>query len=114
MEGERTLKRRHLIYYLEIHDEDSGELIGHLVDITTRGIKLISKNPIEMDKDYQMRMMLPDGYFKEKFVHFTGKSVWSGNDINPDFYDTGFEVANLDKEIRKIVIKLINTLGFNE
>ncbi len=115
MEGDgRTLKRRHLIYYLEVYDDDTGKLLGHLVDITTRGIKLVSKEPIEPDRVYRMRMMLPDGYFKEKVIHFEGHAVWSGNDINPDFYDTGFDVPDLDKEVRKIIIKLINWLGFND
>ena len=114
MDGDRTLKRRHLIYYLEIFDDDSGELLGHLVDITTRGIKLVSKKPIEVDRLYHLRMLLPEGYFKEKVLHFEGRALWSGNDVNPDFYDTGFDVPHLNKEIRKIIIKLINWLGFNE
>lgn len=114
MDGDRTLKRRHLIYYLEVFDEDSGEILGHLVDITTRGIKLVSKKAVATDREYHMRMNLPEGYFKEKVIHFQGRALWSGNDVNPDFYDTGFKVANLNKEVRTIFIKLINWLGFNE
>jgi len=110
----RTLKRRHLIYYLEVYDEADGELLGHLVDITTRGIKLISKKPIAVDRVYRMLMMLPEGYFKVNDLHFEGRAIWSGNDINPDFYDTGFDVPGLDKDVRRIIIKLINWLGFNE
>lgn len=114
MDGKRTLKRRHLIYYLQVFDEESGEQLGHLVDITTRGIKLVSKKAIDTDRDYHLRMTLPEGYFKENVIHFQGKALWSGNDVNPDFYDTGFEVANLDKKVRTVIIKLINWLGFNE
>jgi len=114
MQDARTLKRRHLIYYLEVYDEADGAMIGHLVDITTRGIKLVSKKRIAIDRVYRMRMMLPEGYFKVNDLHFEGRAVWSGNDINQDFYDTGFDVPNLDKEVRKVVIKLINWLGFNE
>ena len=114
MDDGRTLKRRHLIYYLEVYDEDSGELLGHLVDITTRGIKLVSKKPVDVDRAYHMRMVLPEGYFKESVLSFEGRAVWSGNDVNPDFYDTGFDVPHLSKDVRKIIIKLINWIGFNE
>lgn len=114
MDGKRTLKRRHLIYYLEVFDEESGELLGHLVDITTRGMKLVSKKAVATDRDYNLRMTLPEGYFREKVIHFQGRALWSGNDVNADFYDTGFEVPDLDKEVRTIIIKLINWLGFNE
>lgn len=114
MDGNRKLKRRHLIYYLEVFDEDTDKLLGHLVDLSTRGIKLVSKKAIATDRDYRLRMALPEGYFPENVIHFQGRALWSGNDVNPDFYDTGFEVANLDKEVRKVIIQLINWLGFNQ
>ena len=114
MQKQRELKRRHLFFYLEVYDVVTGELLGNLVDITTRGIKLVSKTEIPIDKTFVMRMILPEGYFAEKEIHFEGKSVWSGNDINPDFFDTGFEVANLDKAERKIIRKLIDEVGFND
>ena len=114
MKDTRTLKRRHLIYYLETYDEDTGELLGHLVDLTTSGVKVVSKKAIEIGKRYRMKMLLPAGYFKETVIHFEGVSKWSGNDVNPDFYDTGFEVTNLDREARKTIIKLITWLGFND
>ena len=114
MKDTRTLKRRHLIYYLEVYDEDSGDLIGHLVDLTTSGLKIVGKKPFKVGKSYRMKMILPEGYFKENVVHFEGLTKWCGNDVNPDFYDAGIEVINLDKEVRKIVIKLITWLGFND
>ncbi len=110
----RILKRRHLVYYLEVHDAEDGALLGHLVDITTRGMMLVSKKPIENGKKFQMQMMLPEGYFKEKMVHFDAVSCWSNNDVNPDFWDTGFKVQPLDMRARQIIMKLVNLIGFND
>lgn len=110
----RILKRRHLVYYLEVHDADNGELLGHLVDITTRGMMLVSKEPVELDKSFQMQMMLPEGYFKEKMVRFDAVSCWSNNDVNPDFWDTGFKVQPLEMRARQIIMKLVNLIGFND
>ena len=42
----RAYKRRHLIYYLEVYDDETGDLLGHLVDITLQGLKLTSKKEI--------------------------------------------------------------------
>ena len=110
----RVLKRRHLIYYLEVHDMESGNLLGHLVDITTRGIKLVSKEKIPLDRAYVLKLQLPAGYFQENEIHFEGRALWSSNDVNPDFFDTGFEVTSLSVEERKILRKLIEQLGFND
>jgi len=110
----RILKRRHLVYYLEVHDASNGKLLGHLVDITTRGMMLVSKGQVELGKNYKMQMMLPEGYFKEKVVHFDAVSRWSNNDVNPDFWDTGFEVKPLEMRARQIIMKLVNLIGFND
>lgn len=109
----RTLKRRHLIYYLEVYDQNSGDLLGHIVDITTKGIKLVSKQPLETGKIYKLQMLLPEDYFHERSVKFEAESLWSSNDINQDFYDTGFKVLHMNKKVSDIITTLINQLGFN-
>ena len=114
MEGSRSLKRRHLVYYLEVFDNESDELLGKLVDITTRGIKLVSKSKIPINKMFSIRMILPEGYFRNQELRFDMKSIWSSNDVNPDFYDTGFEVANLKRDERKMIRRLIDLVGFND
>ncbi|MBI5557470.1 MAG: PilZ domain-containing protein [Deltaproteobacteria bacterium] len=113
MARSRVSKRRHLIYYLEVYDIESNQLLGHLVDITTRGIKLISKEVIPLHKTFILKLILPEGYFKENEIHFEGESLWSSNDVNPDFFDTGFAVTSLSLEERKIMRKLIDQIGFN-
>ncbi len=113
-EGRRALKRRHLIYYLEVYDKDSDKFLGHLVDITTQGIKLVSKKPIETERIFSLRMNLPEGYFNDSTLIFKAKSLWSGNDVNPDFFDTGFMVPDLDPKAKEIITDLVNQLGFND
>ncbi|MCB2184274.1 MAG: PilZ domain-containing protein [Desulfobulbaceae bacterium] len=113
MTKSRVLKRHHLIYYLEVHDHETEKLLGHLVDITTRGIKLISKEKIELNRTFILKLILPEGYFNQREIHFEGKSLWSSNDVNPDFFDTGFEVTSLSTEERKIIRKMIEQIGFN-
>ncbi len=111
----RRLKRRHLIYYLEVLDLGSNRLIGHVVDITTRGLKLVSREPVETEKTFQLQMVLPEGYFEEKLLVFKATSLWSAKDVNPDFYVTGFELAEgVKEETRRILESLIDQVGFND
>ena len=46
MDDQRKLKRRHLIYYLRVFDAESGDVLGHIIDIHTEGFLLISEHPI--------------------------------------------------------------------
>ena len=110
----RQLKRRHLIYYLEVLDNSNNELLGHLVDLTVKGMKLVSKNYIEPNKEYSLKMILPEGCCKEREVQFKATSMWCREDVNPDFYAVGFKAPKLDKDTRKIFMILINQIGFND
>ncbi|MFA6498504.1 MAG: PilZ domain-containing protein [Desulfurivibrionaceae bacterium] len=113
-EETRSLKRRHLVYYLEVYDDDANELLGHLVDLTTTGLKLVSKKRIPTNRNYKLRMMLPEGYFSQKDLYFEAKSMWSSNDINPDFYDTGFAAPKLDPKAQEIILDLVSQISFND
>lgn len=113
-EDTRSLKRRHLIFYLEVFDDATGELIGHLVDITTKGVKVVSKEAIPSGRTLTLRMALPEGFAEATTLRFQATSRWSSNDVNPDFYDTGFLVDELDVKAVDVVHDLIQSLGFSD
>jgi hypothetical protein len=114
MQEKRKYQRRHLIYYLRVFDRNTVNLIGHLVDITAEGVMVISENPIEVGKTFQMRMILPKEFFGKEQITFDAVSRWCDKDINPSFYDTGFQVNDLSEENSKIITQLIEDFGFND
>ena len=59
IEEKRSLKRWHLIFYLRVFDQDTGALVGHVVDINTGGMMLISDNPITTDTDFDFWIDIP-------------------------------------------------------
>ena len=108
------MKRRQLVYYLKLYDNDTGEQVGNLVDITTRGCKIISKDPLPEGKELALRLDLPEGLYALKTIVMKGKTLWSRPDVNPDFHVTGFEVPRLGAEERKAVRQLIEQTAFND
>ena len=58
MKHERKAPRRHLIYYLRVYDRASGQQLGHLVDLTTEGVMLVSEEKLEKGV-HSLRMDLP-------------------------------------------------------
>ncbi|MDY0038803.1 MAG: hypothetical protein RBS57_00710 [Desulforhabdus sp.] len=110
----RKLKRRHLIYYLRVFDRNSGELLGHLVDVTQEGVKLISENPIPVMQRFQLRMLLPAEIFGRNELNFEAESLWSYFDINPQFHDTGFRLIDVDTRDMLTIARLINEFGFRD
>lgn len=110
----RIMKRRQLVYYLKLYDVETGEQVGNVVDITTRGCKIISREPLPEGKSMALRLDLPEGLYSLKSMVLKGKTLWSRPDVNPDFYVTGFEVPRLGAEERKVVRQLIEQTAFND
>lgn len=110
----RQLKRRHLIYYLRVFNNQNNQLIGHLVDITSKGIMLISENPVNTGVDYEMRMTLPAEILAKSDILLKGTCLWCKKDINPDFYASGFNVQELPVNDILVIESLIQRYGFQD
>jgi hypothetical protein len=114
MRNRRILERRNLIYYLQVVDRNSGELIGRLVDITVQGMMLVSEQALPTNQLFQLRMMLPSGATIEPYIDFEAQSVWCQHDLNPTFFNTGFKLLDVTPDIVTIVDDLVTDYGFPE
>ena len=110
----RKLKRRHLIYYLTVLDRDTEKHIGYLVDITTKGIMLMSEYPIEVGTILQLKILLQTDMSQNEYLHFDAKTMWCRKSINENSYDTGLELLNVRAEDFAEIEKIIEELGFND
>jgi hypothetical protein len=110
----RKLKRRHLILYLHVVDANSGELLGHLVDINDEGIMLMRNAPIEVGKIFQLKLTLPVGDDHEEKVVFNAKSLWCRPGPNKDIYDAGFQLEDASASVRATIRELIDDMGFDD
>lgn len=108
----RKHDRKYLIYYLRVFDRNTEELLGNLVDITTEGLMLISENPIELAKTFELKMDLPEEIRGSRQIFFNAQSKWCKNDVNPDFYDTGFQLSNISTNDIGIIESLIQDFYF--
>ena len=91
----RNFKRWQLIFYLRVFDQDTGSLLGHIVDISESGMMLISDQPLPVDQPFRLYLEAPRDTGPRQRIEFEAHSLWSKNDINPDFYDTGLRITRL-------------------
>lgn len=110
----RQFDRRYLVFYLRVFDGMSSKLIGHLIDISQKGIMLISDSPIEVNEDYRLRMRLPTQGKDRNEIVFKATSRWCKNDSNPDFYMAGFQMYDLNPEANRLIENLIRDFGYSE
>lgn len=109
----RKEKRIHLIYYLLVFNKETEKLAGHVVDITTTGIKLMSREYFEPNNEFKFRIALPkemDSSSKE--VNFNAKSIWCKEKLYSDFYTTGFKIQDIPSKDKETIRWLINEFGY--
>ncbi len=114
MKEERKIKRRHLILYLRVFDSKSDELLGNLGDLTTEGIMVVSDKQIEINKSYNLKMTLPAKIEGQQQINLHAKAVWCNQDVNSDYYDTGFKINDIDPQTVHLISKIISDLGFSD
>ena len=114
MVEKRKTKRRYLLYYMRVYDVTTRQQIGNLVDITPRGIMVVSEHPILKGQVTRLRMELTADVSDRPFMEFSVRSRWCKPDINPNMYNTGFEILQLPPEDAKIILRIIKEFGFRD
>lgn len=110
----RKVERKYIVFYLRVFDGVSSKVLGHLVDISEKGIMMISDTPIEVNETFRLRMSLPAQMKDASEVLFTATSRWCKQDENPDFYLSGFFLHDLDIETERVIRLLLNDFGYVE
>jgi len=110
----RKLKRRHLLYYLRVYNAQTGRLLGHLVDISPGGVMVMSQCRRRIGRTVTLRMVLPNQPRRMKVVEFEATTKWCRRDVNPDFWDTGFETTKLTRKQAAALETLVEDYGFRD
>ena len=110
----RDLKRRHLIYYLRVYQGKSKKPIGYMADLHSRGIMLMSDEPIATEQNYDLRMELPQETSGKTFIEFSAKCLWCKKSVNTDFYESGFNLEEIDEDSISLIDTIIKFFGFRD
>lgn len=113
IKDKRQSDRWHLVYYLRVFDGMNRKILGHLVDISEKGIMLFCDNPIEVNKSYSLRMSLPNRMKDHDEIIFPAISRWCKSDTDPNFYLAGFQLEGLEPAFSSLIATLIRDFSQN-
>ena len=100
-------ERTHLIYRLRVFDEKTGNLMGHMTDLTPEGMHLIGEKQVKPKKEFTLRMDLPRNVMESGHLSFDAVSKWCRRDTSGDFYAMGFQIKSISPEGLAVVRTLI-------
>lgn len=112
MDDRRNLERKDFSYYMRLIDNDTQNLVGHLVDISSGGFKLDSQGPIPINKDFRLRMDLTSEVADKPAMIFVARSKWCEVDpLDPFIYNVGFQLVNISPVDLEIINRMMAKYG---
>ncbi len=113
-ERRRTI-RRNLISFRRVFDRSSGQVLGHLVDISAQGLMLIGEQPVESGQRFLLEISTRSASDQEVRIPLQAESRWGRTEgefatqAYPPFYVTGFLITDVPPEASGSLRELVNT-----
>ena len=113
MDERRRLDRKYLIVYSRVFERSLGRMLGYLGDLSLFGAMIISEQPQVVNSVLPLRFDLPDlQLFKAGQLDIAARVAHCEPDINPAFYNIGFEFLDVSTEKKAIIEKMMDAYEF--
>jgi PilZ domain len=110
----RRIKRNYIMFYTRVFDAPTGKLLGHLVDITPEGMMLISEQQLAANTAFRLKIELTPELDTRSFLEFGARCLWCRQDINPRFYNSGFQLPGLAPADVAVIERIVEAYGFHD
>ena len=113
MQERRNLDRKYLAVYSRVFDRVSGRVLGYLSDLSQKGAMIISDDPMPENILVSLRFDLPDPpLFSTDHLNMEARVAWCSPDIDPAFYNIGFEFTSVSEPESHIIEEMIVAYEF--
>ena len=102
-EEKRTVDRRRLVFYLRVFEQDDGQMLGHVSDISTAGLMLVCKRGIDPGSVFQIRVILPKEVLGRSELLLKIACLWCKPDMIEGFHVAGFQFDEIDLSQKKLI-----------
>ena len=114
MQKARNRPRKNTPNHVKVINNETGRVIGRVVDITADGLMLIAPLRIEQGRHFDLRIILPRMTDGKTEIQVKAESVWCKKDSNPKYFQVGFRFINLpgnDGFLLEDVMHKMNLVG---
>ncbi len=112
MAEKRTVPRKNFSFYMRILNDDTQEILGHMVEVSSIGLRLETVGPLPINKDYYMRLELTPDLGNMPYIVFIARSKWCKIDnIQPNLFHVGFELIEIMPEDKEIFLRVMAKFG---
>jgi len=107
MEAGRRTERTQLIYQLRVFDAESGAFLGHIANLTSKGIMLFGDCKLTVGERIRIRVNLPKNVMGNGNLQLEVLVRWSRQSGDSTALSSGLEAVNLSPEATDAIGRLI-------
>jgi hypothetical protein len=112
MAEKRTVPRKNFSFYMRVLNDDTEQILGHMVEVSAVGLRLETVGPLPINKDYYLRVELTPDLGDLPYIVFIARSKWCKiDDIQPNLFRVGFEMIEIMPEDREIFLRIQAKFG---
>lgn len=112
MPERRTTPRKNVSFYMRVLNDDTEEIIGHMVEVSAIGLRLETVGPLPLEKDFYMRLEITPDLGAVPYIVFLARSKWCKiDDIQPNLFRVGFELLEILPEDKEIFFRILRKYG---
>lgn len=115
MAERRKFERRSISYYLRVIDAGTNLMLGHLADITLKGLKMDSQKPLLVKKEYRLRINTTADVADKESIEFSAFTRWCQSDpLQTGLYEIGFEIVIITPHDSAILQRIMDKYSVKE
>jgi hypothetical protein len=107
MKDGRKYIRRQSNDYLLVTDKGTGTMLGRIVDMSPKGIMLMSLNPLTPELSYKLTIKLPPGAFDTDIVELDARCRWSKLEKSSEMWKNGLEIDEISDAGRSVLQQIV-------
>jgi hypothetical protein len=112
MPERRTTPRKKFAFYMRVLNDDTQEILGHMVEVGAIGLQLETTKPLPLQKEYYLRLELTPELADRPVMVFIARTKWCKmDDIEPNQYRVGFEIVEMMPDDREIFMRIVSKFG---
>jgi hypothetical protein len=113
MKNGRKYIRRRTSEYLSVTDRASGKMLGRILNLSPKGVLVLSAESLTVNITYALDIKLPAGVFDREHLEIAAKCRWSRFDKGSETWETGFEIEDISEDGRKLLQQVVLRLMAN-
>lgn len=112
MPEKRRVPRKKFSFYMRVLDDDTEDTVGHLVNVSMKGLQLETVTALPMGQEFHMHMELTPDVSDKLFMFLSARSKWIRPDeIMPNLYRVGFAITRIEPHDLEIYQRLLEMYG---